>query len=137
MLYFFQSTYLCIETLKEKGSKWILWKHALYWNKCLICNGLEFCSFKSFPSQRILCWLKAKARITQCYPTPTAAHRCKSQPILPLPCFDFGLTVFLTVEETKPVWGSSGSLRISAFLSQEKVYETIGSHLNSGNIQTN
>ena len=53
-----------------------------------------------------------------------------------VPCFEIGLTVFLKVEEPKLVQESSSSLRISAFLSQEKVYETTGSYLNSGNTQT-
>lgn len=85
----------------------------------------------------MLCWLKVQARITQCYPNPTAVYRCNSEPILIVPCFHIGLTVFLTAEETKPVWDSSGSLRISVFLSQKKEYEKTGLHLNSGSVQTN
>lgn len=54
-----------------------------------------------------------------------------------VPRFDIGLIVFLKAEETKPVWDSSGSLRISVFLSQEKAYETIVLHLNSSSVQTN
>lgn len=53
-----------------------------------------------------------------------------------VPYFEIGLTVFLKVEEPKPVQDSSSSLRINALLSQEKAYEAIGSYLNAGNIQT-
>lgn len=66
---------------------------------------------------------------------PTAEYRYKSQAIVIVPCCEIGLTLFLKVEEPNPVWDSSNSLRISAFLSQEKVYETIG-YLNSDNTQT-